>query len=89
MLLDDDVITQRKAEAGSLAGGLRRKERIEHLVLHLGRNAGAVIAYPDLYAVAEVFGLCREGRFVAFVALCVPNIRFSMDAENRRGKFAT
>jgi len=21
--------------------------------------------------------------------LCVPNIRFSMDAENRRGKFAT
>ena len=23
------------------------------------------------------------------VRLCVPNIRFSMDAENRRGKFAT
>jgi hypothetical protein len=23
------------------------------------------------------------------VHLCVPNIRFSMDAENRRGKFAT
>ena len=24
-----------------------------------------------------------------FPPLCVPNIRFSMDAENRRGKFAT
>ena len=30
-------------------------------------------------------------RFVynEYLILCVPNIRFSMDAENRRGKFAT
>jgi hypothetical protein len=26
---------------------------------------------------------------VLFVELCVPNIRFGMDAENRRGKLAT
>ena len=36
----------------------------------------------------------KEGdRLIAIIPfnkpLCVPNIRFSMDAENRRGKFAT
>ena len=56
MLLDDNVVTDRKAEAGSLASGLGRKEGIEHLVLHLGRNAGAVVADPDFDAVAKVSG---------------------------------
>src|ERR1019366_6575316 len=56
MLLDDDIIAQRKAETSSLAGGLRRKERIEHLFLYLGRNAGAVVANPDFDGVAEVLG---------------------------------
>ena len=39
--------------------------------------------------------MCSATQYVRFVPiadigyLCVPNIRFSMDAENRRGKFAT
>ena len=54
MLLHDDVVAEGKAEARPFAGGLRREERVEHLFLHLGRDAGAVVAYPDLDAVAEV-----------------------------------
>ena len=32
--------------------------------------------------------LLQDYRDFTFLTLCVPNIRFSMDAENRRGKFA-
>ena len=64
MLLHDDVVAERQAEAGAFAGGLGREERIEHLLLHLGRNAGAVVADPDLDAVAEVLGRRRKGRLV-------------------------
>ena len=56
MLLDDDVVAQRQAKPRSLADGLGREERIEHLVLDLGRNAGAVVADPDFHAVAQVLG---------------------------------
>ena len=56
MLLDDDVVTDGQTKPRSLADGLGREERIEHLVLDLGRNAGAVIADPDFDAVAEVLG---------------------------------
>ena len=59
MLFHDDVVAERQAEAGSFAGRLGREERIEHLLLHLGRNAGAVVADPDLDPVAEVL---RRGR---------------------------
>ena len=56
MLLDDDVVTDREAEPGAFSGRLRREERIEDLLFHLGWNAGAVVADPDLHAVAKVFG---------------------------------
>ena len=49
-------MADRQAKPGSFARGFRRKEGIEHLFLHLGRNASAVVADPDLHAVAEVFG---------------------------------
>ena len=61
MLLHDDVVAEREAEAGPFAGGLGREERIEHLRLHLGRDAGAVVANPDLDAVAEVPASPRQG----------------------------
>ena len=54
VLLHDDVVTHRKAESGAFARRLGGEERIEHLVPDLGRNAGAVVADPDLDAVAEV-----------------------------------
>ena len=50
---------------GPFAGRLGREERIEHLLLHLGRNAGAVVADPDFDAVAEVLGRGRKRRLVA------------------------
>ena len=42
MLLDDDVVTDGEAKAGAFSGRLGRKERIEDLLLHLGRNASAI-----------------------------------------------
>ena len=39
----------------------------------------------DTSAASAVSGTVKP----ALRHLCVPNIRFSMDAENRRGKFAT
>jgi hypothetical protein len=56
MLLDDDVVTDRQAQPSPFTGGLCRKERVEQLLLHLGRDAGAVVAYPDFDAVAEALG---------------------------------
>src|ERR1700682_4457924 len=67
MLLNDDIVTQRKAEAGSLAGGFCRKERIEHLFLHCGRNSGAVVADSNFDAVTEVLGRDSEGGLVASI----------------------
>jgi hypothetical protein len=56
MLLDDDVVTDREAKPGPFSGRLGREERVKHLLLHLGRNASAVVADPDFDAVAKVFG---------------------------------
>src|SRR6266404_1341186 len=60
MLLYDNVVAQRETKTRSFASGLRRKEGIEHLFLHFGRNAGAAVTDPDLHAVAEVFGCGSE-----------------------------
>jgi hypothetical protein len=54
MLFDDDVVADGRAKSGALSSGFSREEGIEYLLLYVGRNAGAVIANPDLYAVAEV-----------------------------------
>ena len=55
MLLHDDVVSDGEAKASAFPGRLGREEGIEHLFLHLSRDARAVIANRDLYAVAEVF----------------------------------
>ena len=54
MLLDDDIMADGQAKAGAFSGRLGREERIEHLLLHLGRDAGAVVANPDFHTVAKV-----------------------------------
>jgi hypothetical protein len=54
VLLDDDVVTDGQAKPSSFTGWLRRKERAEQLLLHLRRNAGAVVANPDFDAVAQI-----------------------------------
>ena len=65
MLLHDDVVTERKAETGPFTGGLRRKEGVEQLVSYLSRDAGAVVPYPDLHAVTEVFGRCGQSGLIS------------------------
>src|SRR5438477_9463073 len=54
VLLGDDVVADREPQPGTLAGRLGGEERLEQLVADLGRNAGAVVAHPNLdpFAVA-------------------------------------
>ena len=47
VLLRDDVVADRQAEAGPFAGRLGRKKRLEQFVPDLGRDAGAVVTHPD------------------------------------------
>ena len=56
MLLDDDVVTDGKAQSSPFTGRLGRKERVEHLFLDLGRYTSAVVADPDFDALAKVLG---------------------------------
>ena len=56
MLLDDDVVADGQAKPGAFASRLGRIEGVEHLILHLGRDAGAVVTNPDLNALPEVLG---------------------------------
>src|SRR5208282_1856826 len=65
MLLDDDVVTERKTEAGPFAGRLGRKERVEHLFLDVTGNAGPVVADSDFDTVAEVLSRGSKRWFVA------------------------
>src|SRR5580704_16981681 len=68
MLFHDDVMTDRKPQSGALSSRLGGEERIEHLGLHLGRNARAIVANPDLDAVAEIFCRRREDGFKTIVS---------------------
>src|SRR6516164_5691481 len=65
MLFHHDVVAHRQPKPGALAGGLGGEERIEHLLPHLGRNAGAVVPNPDFDTVAEVFRHRAERRLKA------------------------
>ena len=56
MLLGDNVVADRQAQPGSLAGRLGREERLEQLVAKLRRDAGAVVAYRDLDRIAQIAG---------------------------------
>src|SRR5215475_11796312 len=55
MLLDNDVVTDGQAEASTLSGWFSREEGIEQLLPLLGWNTCAVVTYPNLYRVAQVF----------------------------------
>ena len=68
MLLGHDVIADREAKAGALAGRLGREERLEQLVLDLGWNAGAVVANADFHRIAEIARRHFQGRLEIRVA---------------------
>ena len=66
MLLDDDVVSDGQAKASTLASRFCCEEGIEHLFPYFGRNARAVVAYPDFNFVAKVLCLHRQiGRLLA------------------------
>jgi len=54
MLLGYDIVADRKAEAGALSRRFRREERLEKTVAVFGRDAGAIVAHPDLDGFAEI-----------------------------------
>src|SRR6516165_10552031 len=69
MLLHDDVVSDGEAKASAFPGRLGREEGIEHLFLHLRRNADAVVANRDLYAIAEALRRRRESRLIAIATI--------------------
>ena len=54
MLLSHDVVADREAKTGSLAGRLRREERLEKFIFDLGRDAAAVVTDADLDCIVEI-----------------------------------
>src|SRR5258708_29486552 len=61
VLLHDDVVRHGETEAGPFTGWLRREERIEHLLLHFGRDAGAIVAKANFDGGSEVLRGGPEG----------------------------
>ena len=57
-----DIQHRRRITPGALASGLSREKWIKQPLLHLKRNAGAVVTNPDFHAVAKVFR--SQGRLV-------------------------
>ena len=54
VLLHNYVVRHRKTKAGSFTGWLGGEERVEHLLLHFCRNAGAVVANTNFDAGSEI-----------------------------------
>ena len=50
VLLRDDLVGDRQAEAGAFAGRLGGEERLEQFIPVFRRNADTVVAHPDLDA---------------------------------------
>src|SRR6516225_4397227 len=69
VLLRDDVPADRKPETRPFSGRLGREKWLKQLVPDFGRDAGAVVAHPDLDRVAQVAGRHPEGRAIAGLAV--------------------
>src|SRR3974390_363824 len=68
VLLDDDVMADGEAKPGTFPGWFGCEEWIEHFFPYVGRNARAVVAYPDLHAVTEIPGGCGNDGFIGIVS---------------------
>src|SRR6266404_8346279 len=55
VLFRDDVVAHRQPKSGPFTRRLGREERIEHLFLHLGGDAGAVVANANFHGASEFF----------------------------------
>jgi hypothetical protein len=64
VLLDDDVVTNGKAQASALSSRLGREERIEHLFFHIRRNASAIVTDRYFNPVTKVLGRGNDCRLI-------------------------
>src|SRR5215471_5475049 len=69
MLLGDDVVADREPETRPFSSRLGREERLKQLVPDFGRDAGAVVAHPDLDRLAEIAGRDLQGRAIGSPAV--------------------
>src|SRR6478752_152454 len=60
MLFCDDIVADRKTEPRPFARWLGGEERIEYLLLHLGRDTSAIVANPDVHRAAEISRRCTQ-----------------------------
>jgi hypothetical protein len=60
MLLGHDVVADREAEPGPLAGRLCREKRLKQLVLDLRGNACTVVPYRDLDRISDLVSTPSE-----------------------------
>ena len=65
MLFHDNIVAHRKAESGSLTCWFGRKERIEHLFLHFGGDAGAVVVNANFHGASQILRRRAEYRLKA------------------------
>src|SRR5579864_2314617 len=78
VLQGHDLVADRQAKPGTLAGRLSGEERLEQLLPVFGRNADAVVAHHDLDGVLQIprYDLQdRTERVVARVATLVGGIK--------------
>src|SRR5262245_61036224 len=68
VLLGYDVIADRQAQTGPLAGRLGREERLEQLVLDLRRDARTVVSNADLDRIVEISRRHLQSGFEIWVA---------------------
>ena len=67
MLLDNDIVTNGEAEAGTLARRLGGEEGIEHLFAHLKWDTGSVVPNPDLHSVTQTSRCGSQRRLKAAI----------------------
>src|SRR5262249_43014152 len=68
MLLGHDVVADRKAETGALAGRLGGEERLKELVFDLLWNANAVVADVYFNRIAQIACRYLQGRLELRIA---------------------
>jgi hypothetical protein len=83
MLRGDDVVADRETQARALPGRLGREKWLEQPVAIFRRDAGAVVAHPDLDLVDEIarghFEPRGERRVVRLVATLAGGVKAVAD----------
>ena len=85
MLLRDDVVGDRQAKPGALAGWLGGEERLEQFIPDLGRNTGAVVPHADFHHLAGIAGGDLQRRHEPGVPAVTRPPRGRVERRGRRG----